>query len=51
MGYLFAPTTAMQIVAELTLTDDEQTSTTVEFPKVEIESNKRSNIAGRFTAE
>ena len=51
MGYLFAPTTAMQIAAELTLTDDEQTSTTVEFPKVEIESNKRSNIAGRFTAE
>lgn len=51
MGYLFAPTTAMQIVAELTLTDDEQTSKTVEFPKVEIESNKRSNIAGRFTAE
>ena len=37
--------------SELTLTDDEQTSTTVEFPKVEIESNKRSNIAGRFTAE
>lgn len=45
MGYLFAPTTAMQIVAELTLTDDEQTSTTVEFPKVEIEANQRSNIA------
>ena len=38
MGYVFAPTT-------------EQTSKTVEFPKVEIESNKRSNIAGRFTAE
>lgn len=51
MGYVFAPTTEMQIVAELTLTDDEQTSKTVEFPKVEIESNKRSNIAGRFTAE
>lgn len=51
MGYLFARTTAMQIAAELTLTDDEQTSKTVEFPKVEIESNKRSNIAGGFTAE
>lgn len=51
MGYLFAPTTAMQIVAKLTLTDDEQTSKTVEFPQVEIEANQRSNIAGRFTAE
>lgn len=51
MGYLFAPTTAMQIVAELTLTDDEQTSKTVEFPQVEIEANQRSNIAGGFTAE
>ena len=51
MGYVFAPTTEMQIVAELTLTDDEQTSKTVEFPKVEIEANQRSNIAGGFTAE
>lgn len=51
MGYLFAPTTAMQIVAELTLTDDEQTSKTVEFPQVEIEANQRSNIAGGFTVE
>ena len=49
MGYLFAPTTAMQIVAELTLTDDEQTSKPVEFPQVEIEANQRSNIAGNFT--
>ncbi len=51
MGYVFAPTTAMQIVAELTLTDDEQTSKTVEFPQVEIEANQRSNIAGGFTVE
>lgn len=50
MGYLFAPTTAMQIAAELTLTDGEN-SKTVEFPKVEIEANQRSNIAGGFTAE
>lgn len=51
MGYLFAPTTAMQIVAELTLTDDEQTSKTVKFPQVEIEANQRSNIARGFTVE
>ena len=50
MGYLFAPTTAMQIAAELTLTDGEN-SKTVEFPEVEIEANQRSNIAGGFTAE
>jgi len=50
MGSLFAPTTAMQIAAELTLTDGEK-SKTVEFPKVEIEANQRSNIAGGFTAE
>ncbi len=51
MGYLFAPITATQIVAELTLTNDEQTSKIVEFPKVGIEANQRSNIAGGFTAE
>jgi len=50
MGYVFAPTAAMQIAAELTLTDGEN-SKTVEFPKVEIEANQRSNIAGGFTAE
>ena len=50
MGYLFAPTTAMQIAAELTLTDGEK-SKTVEFPQVEIEANQRSNIAGGFTVE
>ena len=33
------------------LTNDEQTSKTVEFPKVGIEANQRSNIAGGFTAE
>ena len=50
MGYLFAPTTAIQIAAELTLTDGEN-SKTVAFPKVEIEANQRSNIAGGITAE
>lgn len=50
MGYLFAPTTAMQITAELTLTDGEN-SKTVKFQQVEIEANQRSNIAGGFTAE
>ena len=50
MGYLFAPTTAIQIAAELTLTDGEN-SKTVAFPKVEIEANQRSTIAGGFTAE
>ena len=50
MGYLFAPTEAMWIVAELTLTDGEN-SKTVEFPQVEIEANQRSNIAGGFTAK
>ena len=50
LGYLFAPTTAIQIAAELTLTDGEN-SKTVAFPKVEIEANQRSNIAGGFTAE
>ncbi len=50
MGYLFAPTAAMQIAAELTLTDGGN-SKTVEFPKIEIEANQRSNIAGGFTAE
>lgn len=50
MGYLFAPTEAMWIAAELTLTDGEN-SKTVEFPQVEIEANQRSNIAGGFTAK
>ena len=50
MGYLFAPTTAMQIAVELTLTDGENNKT-VEFPQVEIQANQRSNIAGGFTAE
>lgn len=48
MGYVFAPTTATNISAELTLTDGE-TRKTVEFPQVEIEANQRSNIAGNFT--
>lgn len=48
MGYVFAPTTATKISAELTLTDGDN-SKTVEFPQVEIEANQRSNIAGNFT--
>lgn len=48
MGYVFAPTTATNISAGLTLTDGD-TSKTVEFPQVEIEVNQRSNIAGNFT--
>ena len=48
MGYVFAPTTATNISAKLTLTDGNN-SKTVEFPQVAIESNQRSNIAGNFT--
>ena len=48
MGYVFAPTTATNISAKLTLTDGD-TSKTVEFSQVEIEANRRSNIAGNFT--
>ena len=47
MGYVFAPTTATKISAELTLKDG-NASKTVEFPQVEIEANQRSNIAGNF---
>ena len=50
MGYLFAPTTATKISAELTLTDGDA-SKTVQFPQVEIEANQRSNIAGNFTQQ
>ena len=49
MGYVFAPTTATNISAELTLTDGNN-SKTVEFLQVEIEANQRSNIAGNFTS-
>lgn len=48
MGYVFAPTTATNISAKLTLTDGNN-SKTVEFPQVEIEANQRSNIVGNFT--
>lgn len=48
MGYVFAPTTATNISAKLTLTDGNN-SKTVEFPQMEIEANQRSNIAGNFT--
>ena len=48
MGYVFAPTTATKISAELTLKDGDA-GKTVEFPQVEIEANQRSNIAGNFT--
>ena len=49
MGYVFAPTTATNISAELTLTDGNN-SKTIEFLQVEIEANQRSNIAGNFTS-
>ncbi len=48
MGYVFAPTTATKISAELTLKDG-NASKTVEFTQVKIEANQRSNIAGNFT--
>lgn len=48
MGYVFAPTTAPKISAELTLKDG-NASKTVEFTQVKIEANQRSNIAGNFT--
>ena len=48
MGYLFAPTTATKVSAELILTDG-NASKTIQFPQVEIEANQRSNIAGNFT--
>ena len=48
MGYVFAPTTATKISAELTLKDG-NANKTVEFLQVEIEANQRSNIAGNFT--
>ena len=48
MGYVFAPTTATNISAKLTLTDGNN-SKMVEFSQVEIEANQRSNIAGNFT--
>lgn len=48
MGYVFAPTTATNISAGLTLTDG-ATSKTVEFPQVEMVVNQRINIAGNFT--
>ena len=47
MGYVFAPTTATNISAELILTDG-NASKTIQFPQVEIEANQRSNIAGNF---
>ena len=47
MGYVFAPTTATKISAELTLKDG-NANKTVEFLQVEIEANQRSNIAGNF---
>jgi len=50
MGYLFAPSTTTKIAVGLTLTDGVN-SQTVEFPQVEIATNRRSNIAGKFTAE
>lgn len=50
MGYLFAPTTATKVSAELILTDG-NASKTIQFPQEEIEANQRSNIAGNFTQQ
>lgn len=47
LSYVFAPATASAISAELTLTDAE-TSRTMLIPEVEIEANRRTNIAGRI---
>lgn len=44
IGYLFAPPESMQVEAGLTL----QTQT-FNFPQVELQSNCRSNITGKFT--
>lgn len=46
MGYLFAPAENRQVEAELSLTDNGQA---IEFPQVELQANRRSNIIGRFT--
>ena len=52
MGYLFAPTEEpMDMDAEMTMFYSGQSSRTVEFSKVKIEANQRSNIAGGFTAK
>lgn len=48
MGYLFAPTPAAKIDCELTLTEGTN-SQQIGFSQVEIEANKRSNIAGKLT--
>lgn len=49
MGYIFAPVvTPRQIATALTLSNG-NVSETVEFPQVDIQANKRSNIAGDFT--
>lgn len=50
MGYVFAPVTPSEISTELTLNDAGK-SLTIEFPKVVIEANSRSNIVGIFTTE
>lgn len=50
IGYLFASPTPAKVISELTLTDGE-TSKTVQFNKVKVEANCRSNIVGRITLE
>ena len=50
MCYVFAPVTPSEISTELTLNDAGK-SLTIEFPKVVIEANSRSNIVGIFTTE
>lgn len=48
MGYVFAPTIATKISAELTLTEGDNSKAVV-FQQVEIKANNRSNIAGNIT--
>ena len=50
MGYVFAPSDVASVSVELTLSEG-NTSKTVEFPDVKIESNCKSNIAGNFTQQ
>lgn len=45
MGYLFAPAEGSRVEAELSLGSGQP----IQFPQVELQANRRSNIIGRFT--
>lgn len=45
MGYLFAPAEGMQVEAELSPGNGQP----IQFPQVELQANRRSNIIGGFT--